>query len=166
MQMTNRLIRLTAPGIFALCFSGTASAQEMTRFEIISECTQTIQRSAIYRDQPDAERYSNLFVEDGVIVIGSNATEGRDAIAERVRTSDPSELDRHLTGSIVVDIDDSGSITAKSYALIYEGVTPESPGSVRATEYLMADYDDQMVMTDTGCKFVRRQVTMIFSGDS
>ena len=166
MQMTRRQIQLTALSIVALCFTGAASAQEMTRFEVISECIQTIQRSAIYRDQPDAERYSNLFVEDGVIVIGSNATEGRDAIAERVRTSDPSELDRHLTGSIVVDIDDSGRITAKSYALIYEGVTPESPGSVPATEYLMADYDDQMVMTDTGCKFVRRQVTMIFSGDS
>lgn len=165
-MMINRTIQLTALSVGALCFTGTASAQEMTRFEIISECTQTIQRSAIYRDQLDAERYSNLFVEDGVIVIGSNATEGRDAIAERVRTADPSEMDRHLTGSIVVDIDDSGNITAQSYALIYEGETPESPGSVPASEYLMADYDDQMRMTDTGCKFVRRQVTMIFSGES
>ncbi len=164
--MTSRLIQLAALGSIALCFTGTASAQDMTRFEIITECTQTVQRSAIYRDQLDAERYSNLFVEDGVIVIGSNATEGRDAIAERVRTSDPSEIDRHLTGSIVVDIDGAGNITAQSYALIYEGETPESPGSVPASEYLMADYVDQMRMTDTGCKFVRRQVTIIFSGES
>ena len=79
--MTSRLIQLAALGSIAPCFTGTASAQDMTRFEIITECTQTVQRSAIYRDQLDAERYSNLFVEDGVIVIGSNATErpGRDS---------------------------------------------------------------------------------------
>ena len=163
-MINKKPIQIAGLSIIAMCFTATASAQEMTRVNIISECTQAIEQSAHYRDQLDAERYSNLFVEEGVIVISGNATTGKEAIAERVRTADTSEIDRHFTGSIVVNVDDSGSITAKSYAVIYEGETPESPGPVPVTEYLMAEYNDQMRMTDAGCKFVRREVTPIFRG--
>jgi len=157
--------RLVALSFLAACFAGSAAAQEMKQFEIVSACTQTIQRAAIFRDQFDAERYSGLFVEDGVIVIGRNATEGRDAIAERVRNADRSVRDIHFTGSIVVDIGDGDEITAKSYVVIYEGDAPASPGDRSSvSEYLVSEYDDQMVMTDTGCRFIRRQVTIIFDG--
>lgn len=164
MNRIRYIFQVAGLSIIPVCFAGTSSAQEMTRFETVSECAQAIQRAAIYRDQLDAERYSNLFVEEGVIVISGNATTGKEAIAERVRAADRSEIDRHFTGSIVVDVDDSGSITAKSYVVIYEGKTPESPGRVPVEEFLMSEYDDQMRMTDNGCKFIRREVTTIFPG--
>ena len=159
------LFRLTTLSFLATCSVSSAAAQEMKQFEIISACTQTIQRSAILRDQFDAEGYSDLFVEDGIIVINGNATEGRDAIAERVRKADRSIRDVHFTGSIVVDVGAGGAITAKSYVVIYEGETPTSPGDRSSvSEYLVSEYDDQMVMTNSGCKFIRRQVTILFDG--
>lgn len=158
-------INFTLLSIAVLGTTQVTSAQELTELEIITECTQTIQRSAIYLDQGDAERYSNLFVEDGAIVINGNATESRNAIAERVRSGDPSELDRHFNGSIVIDVEESGAITAKSYALVYEGEAPESPGPVAISEYILVDYDDQMRMTNTGCKFVRRELATIFDSE-
>lgn len=159
----NKLAQLALLFSFVLGCANTLSAQEYSRVEILTECTHTIQLSAVYRDQFDAERYSNLFVEDGAIVINGNPTEGRDAIAERVRGADQSIIDRHFTGSITIEIGDSGDINAKSYALVYEGEVPEAPARAQISEMLFADYDDELRMTDEGCKIVHRQVTMVFS---
>jgi len=163
--MVKSLVRYFSLSAVVVCVSEPGMAQEMPHHEITSECTQTIQRAAIFLDRLDAEKYSDLFVQEGVIVINDNATEGRDAIAERVRTADRSELDIHFTGSIVVDVAESESISATSYAIIYEGERPDTPGRVPVLEYLVADYEDQMRMTDAGCKFVRREVRIIFSSE-
>ena len=136
-----------ATAFAALGQTGVLSAQEMDRHEVITECTDTINRYAHTRDQLDAEGHANLFTEDGEFEFGGSTTTGREAIAQRIRDNDGSQMTRHMGGSIVVSIDDNGAITAHSYFHIFQADRSEAPGPVPVGSYLVVEYDDEMRMT-------------------
>lgn len=140
-------------------------AQGITMTNVTAECTRTMQLYAHYIDHLDADAYANLFVEDGVFILGRDEFVGREAIAQWVREDDGRLIGRHMTGSIVIDADESAGITARSYVFVYRGERPATPGPVPLTGYVMAEYQDQLRMTDSGCKFVRRVVTPVFIGE-
>lgn len=162
--MRIRTLFVLATTFASLGHTGILSAQEMDRYEVIAECTDTINRYAHTRDQLDAEAHANLFTEDGEFEFGGSTTTGREAIAQRIRDNDGSQVTRHMGSSIVVSIDDNGAITAHSYFHIFQADRSESPGPVRVGSYLVVEYDDEMRMTGTSCKIARRTFTLVFVG--
>jgi uncharacterized protein (TIGR02246 family) len=160
------LFLLVAASAAFLGQTDTVSAQEMDRYMVIAECTDTINRYAHTRDQLDAEGHGDLFTEDGEFVFGGSTTTGREAIAQRIRDADESQMTRHMSGSIVVEIDDNDGITAHSYFHVYQAERPESPGPVPVGSYLFVEYDDEMRMTGTRCKIARRTFTLVFMGQN
>jgi hypothetical protein len=155
-----------ATGVAALASAGVASAQGMDRYKVIAECTDTINRYAHTRDQLDAEGHASLFTEDGEFDSGGGTTTGREAIAQRIRDADRSAMTRHMSGSIVVSIDDNDGITANSYFYVYQAARPETPRPVPVGSYLMVEYDDEMRMVGTSCQFAKRSFTLIFMGQN
>ena len=111
-QYCIRIILVLATGFAVLVQPGALSSQELDRYQVIVECTDTINRYAHTRDQLDAEGHASLFTEDGVMEFGGSIT-GREAIAQRLRDNDGSAMTRHMSGSIVVSIDDNDGITAR-----------------------------------------------------
>jgi len=160
------LFLLAAASAAFLGQTDVVSAQEMDRYMVIAECTDTINRYAHTRDQLDAEGHGNLFTEDGEFVFGGSTTTGREAIAQRIRDADASQMTRHMSGSIVVEIDDNDGITAHSYFHVYQADRPESPGPVPVGSYLFVEYDDEMRMTGTSCEIARRTFTLVFMGQN
>ena len=73
-------------------------------------------------------------------------------------------MTRHMSGSIVVSIDDNDGVTAHSYFYVFQADRPDSPGPLPAESYLMVEYDDELRMTDAGCKFAKREFKIIFMG--
>lgn len=136
-----------------------------TEAEIVAACTATINQYAHYRDQLDAEGYANLFTEDSVFVFPGITLTGREAIARRIRDDDGTTSSRHLTGSIVVSVDDDQKITARSYIHVYQAATPDTPGPVPASKYILGEYHDDMRMTASGCKIARRETVVVFISD-
>jgi len=162
-QYCIRIIVVLAMGFAVLVQPGVLSAQGLDRYQVIVECTDTINRYAHTRDQLDAEGHASLFTDDGVMEFGGSIT-GREAIAQRLRDNDGSAMTRHMSGSIVVSIDDNDGITAHSYFHVFQANRPDSPGPLPAESYLMVEYDDDLRMTDTGCKFAKREFKIIFMG--
>ena len=148
----------------ALGQPGLLSAQEMDRYQVIAECTDTINRYAHTRDQLDAEAHANLFTEDGEFEFAGATTTGREAIAQRIRDTDSSQMTRHLGSSIVVSVDDDGAITAHSYFHVHQASRPEAPGPVPVESYLVVEYDDELRMVGTSCKIAKRTFTLVFMG--
>ena len=151
-------------GVAALAQTGIASAQALDRYKVIAECTDTINRYAHTRDQLDAEAHANLFTEDAVFESGGTTTNGRKAIAQRIRDTSRSAMTRHMSSSIVVSIDDRNAITARSYFHVLQATRPEPPRPIPVDSYLMVEYHDQMVMTDAGCKIAKRRFDLVFAG--
>ena len=152
--------------VAALAPAGDASAQEIDRYKIITECTDTINRYAHTRDQLDAEAHAALFTEDGVFETGGAPAVGRQAIAQRLRDADPNAMTRHLSSSIVVSVEDGGDITADSYFYVLQAARPSPPRPVAVGSYLMVEYHDEMRMTDNGCQIAKRAFNLIFIGQN
>jgi hypothetical protein len=149
-----------------IALASVASAQGLDKYKVIAECTDTINRYAHTRDQLDADAHANLFTEDAVFESGGPPAVGRKAIAQRIRDTNPSAMTRHMSGSIVVSIDDKSAITAKSYFHVFQAARPEAPKPVPATSYLFVEYTDQMAMVGGSCKIARRKFELIFAGKS
>jgi len=149
----------------ALTWSAGVTAKDMSQASIISACTTTINQYAHYRDQLNAEKWGNLFTQEGVFVFPGMTLVGREAIAKRIADNDGKTLSRHLTGSIAVSIDSRKKISAVSYVYVYQAAAPSVPGPVPASKYIVAEYHDELRMTDDGCKFAKREAKIIFMSD-
>jgi len=155
---------LLVSGITTIAMTEGASAQGLDRYKVIAECTDTINRYAHTRDRLDAEAHASLFTEDAVFESGGAPAVGRRAIAQRIRETNPAAMTRHLSGSIVVSVDDNGGITAKSYFYVFQATKPEAPKPIPAASYLFVEYNDQMAMVGGTCKIAKRKFDLVFIG--
>lgn len=115
---------------------------------------------AQHRDNYDAESFANLFTEDGVLIIGNNRWEGRDAIRARIEALDSRTTIRHHMSSIRITQIDDNHASGVSYAVIYSS----PPGSNEISgPALIGDYVDQYVRTEAGWKISHRELKSIFN---
>jgi uncharacterized protein (TIGR02246 family) len=98
-------------------------------------------------DTGDADRWANLFAEDGVF--DSNALEpliGRAALRDFVVSVVPPGR-RHFTANEIISVDGDAA-TVRAYAV----VTMDSPPTLSS----VGTYDDELVRTEDGWRFRRR----------
>lgn len=128
--------------------------------EIHDACSALVISYAQYRDNYDAVSFAELFTEDGVLIIGANRWNGRDAIRARIESLDSRTTIRHHMSSIRITRIDEDHATGVSYAVIYSA----PPGSNEISgPALIGDYVDQYVRTEDGWKISHRELKSIFN---
>ncbi|HEX3981463.1 MAG TPA: nuclear transport factor 2 family protein [Acidimicrobiales bacterium] len=106
-------------------------------------------------DDGEFDRWAELFTEDARLVFGEHATEGRAAIkAYMEQLQPPAARGKHITGSILVDVDGTTAAATTDYLF----VRPSASG----LELIAAGrYYDQLVRGGSRWQFSQRTITML-----
>lgn len=150
-------MNVTRPALFLLVmfFSAQTLADSVS-----TDCADLVIDYAHYRDSFNANEFANLFTEDGVLVIGENRWEGRDAIRARIEALDNGTTIRHHMSSIRISPIDADHATGVSYVVIYSA--PSGTNEITGPS-LIGDYIDSYVRTEDGWKIAHRELKTTFS---
>lgn len=166
------LLIKTLGGFLVLMSLGlcTVQAQEMDAMEeffIKAQIKELVDRYAIARDNLDAQEYANTFAEDGALVIGGNAVQGRDVIAARVEAANPNSIGMHIMSTSQITVIDAENATGIHYATVYGATADDSheAGSVIAVPGFVAQgkYFDKYELTEEGWKIAERRFERVYS---
>lgn len=136
------------------------SAQTFAADNVSTDCAELVIDYAHYRDNFNANAFAELFTEDGVLVIGENRWEGRDAIRARIEALDNGTTIRHHMSSIRISPIDADHATGVSYVVIYSA---PAGGNEITGPSLIGDYIDSYVRTEDGWKIAHRELKTTFS---
>lgn len=135
---------------------------------IKSDIERLVDEYAITRDALDAEANSNLFLEDGAMVLFGNRHEGRDLLKKRIEDVDPGTVSLHIMSSGNIDVIDEANATGVQYVVVYTGTQGEEYVAGDAVEIgnfaLMGMYHDTYKLTHDGWKFSERRFESVFRG--
>lgn len=127
---------------------------------VSTDCADLVIDYAHYRDNFNANAFAELFTEDGVLIIGENRWEGRDAIRARIEALDNGTTIRHHMSSIRISPVDADHATGVSYVVIYSA--PAGSNEITGPS-LIGDYIDSYVRTEDGWKIAHRELKTTFS---
>jgi uncharacterized protein (TIGR02246 family) len=152
---------LAVPSFFAW-----AADESGTTNDIVAACEQLVIQYAGARDTMDREGFVGTFTQDGVLILGSQHLEGRDAIREQTNNWPENDVARHLMTNIDITPVDETTATGISYVLVIgdereEGAT--GPMTVSGFR-MMGEYHDEFRLTDDGWKISRRELSVTFIG--
>jgi hypothetical protein len=133
----------------------------LQRLEDIDAIWRLCQRYRRHLDERDFAAYSQLFVEDGVWIGNLGSATGPAEIEQLLirtleRHEDPAERHLHLVDNAVIEVDgDTG--TAESTWVYLSRDFRDNP-----VLSLIGSYKDQLVRTDDGWMFKRREAYLDF----
>ena len=120
----------------------------------VLEITQLIHRYNQAADSGDGAVFASTFVAEGLIELPDEdpiaGTEALSAFGDAVPNTVPGA--RHWVNNIVVDVEDEIA-TARTYLIVVIAGSPPAP-------MLSGIYQDELVRTDDGWRFVKRSVTV------
>lgn len=129
-----------------------ASIHDRVRAEILD----LYARYAMYADASAGEAYATLFAENGEIVMGSLRITGRPALARRISSKGNQTI--HLQGSPVLVQLSADRMVAHTPVIL--GVranhVSSGPGRPEPPTFSFSFYDDELVRTSSGWRFIRR----------
>ena len=148
---------LALVGLISACSPNIAS--EATAIEANADaCAKTINAYAHARDAGDADAFAALFTEDAVMTIGDMTLSGRDAIVAAMKTRAAQSATMHMVGSVVVDVVDRDTATARSYTAVFAPSRADLDEVARLLA--LATYQDDMILDGGACVFTKRTVTI------
>jgi len=166
-NLQNTVIKLIGVILFAVI--GSVQAQSLSKNEVLmikAEIDVLVNEYAYYRDTKDAVAYASLFAEDGKLVIGGNAVEGRAAIQKRVEDANQESVGMHMMATGIVDVLDANNATGVHYAAVFS-ITPDEGADASAAipnsgPITQGKYTDKYVNTDEGWKIAERSFTRVY----
>lgn len=138
------------------------------RLLIERECEWVLLQSMRNTDFGQAARTADLFVPDGVMVVGSTVLRGRAAIREALaqRQALTGRVSRHVATNVMLTVLDADHAEGSCYVTVYRhdgepgmGIAPlDGPASV-------GQHDVRFVRTDEGWRFAEVRAAHIFLRD-
>ena len=108
-------------------------------------------------DDGTFDEFAVLWADDAEFVLRGTVTRGRDAIHDAIEAMQPPERrGRHLTMNAVVDVDGDAARAVSDF--LFFGRDPGAPADVPAELRYLGRYRDQLVRTDVGWQFRRREI--------
>ena len=166
MKLINTFTKLTL--VFLLATFGSVQAQSLSHAEVMAikaEISVLVNEYAYHRDNKDAVAYANTFAEDGKLVIGGNAVEGRAAIQKRVEGANQESVGMHMMATGYVEVIDANNATGTHYAAVY-GAAPVEGAEGQPIEITgpitQGKYTDKYTNTAEGWKLAERSFTRVY----
>src|SRR5690606_21379890 len=110
---------------------------------IQSACAAVLARAAHCADAHDARGYTDLFAPDARWSRPGMVMQGHAEIHAFMRDRSPSNVTRHVNGSVWVEVIDADHARSQSYAVVYRDPAWSGSGPARLTgPEIVADYRD------------------------
>lgn len=139
--------------------------EPLQRLLIERECERVLLQSMWNTDFGQAARTADLFVPDGVLVVGPRVLRGREAIREAflVRQAMVERVSRHVATNLLITVEDEEHAVGSCYVTVYRhdgepgmGIAPlDGPKSV-------GQQDANFVRTAEGWRFAEMRAAHIF----
>ena len=132
------------------------------RFAIERECERLLLRVAKLGDEARWDEMAQLFTPDSELVRPSdaaNSIRGREAILASLR-SRPAATKRHIITNVYVDVKSENEAHISSMAVRYAGPAASGAGPAPGQEIAIGSFEDDVVLTEAGWAFKRRQGSM------
>jgi len=151
-----------------LTASATATAHETESKDIVTACERLVHSYPKFRDSLDIDAYGKLFAEDATFSFGGKTTKGRLSIMNEIRERGPKQMNRHLTGSVVIEPLSETKARGTSYALVFQADPDEaSPKALSPSSLLgFVTYHDEFSYQQETCVFQQRTVVIDFINKS
>lgn len=132
---------------------------DLDRVAAEHDCMKLMVGYCVHADHGDADKFAELFSEDGAWVKGSgDEIRGRDALRAYINGRSPRVYTRHVITNMLVDVVDTTTATGVAYAVVFRdrdyggsGAAPMRPPEA------VVEYRDEFQRTGEGWKIQRRR---------
>ena len=129
--------------------------------DVKQACTDLVLDYAYYRDQLDADKFSNIFSDDATLTVLGDVFVGKDAIKARLQDGKNGPITRHMMSTIRIFQQDANHASGVSYVTVYGA--PQGDFPLKVDDFLaIGEYHDKFVKTDSGWKISRRTFVPVF----
>lgn len=131
-------------------------------------CRDLVLRAVACVDAKDYQGFVELFAPSGQLLRpNAPVLHGREAILAFYRTRPIDRITRHLVTNTLVQLsEDETQARATSYVLLWAGVSGDTPGPVGRpahNQQILGEFEDLLVWSVDGWRFLRREVKFVLS---